>query len=258
MNVTDGELERTIGLLEEAIKAISDHVEKPDLCDVHGRKVYRHKIQDERLMSFLKCIRMVSALKASLVLLRSGFVIEIGALCRCIDDDFQDVVFLKVPLGQEGGLSVQQRRLINDFFKEEFDNGDPLRSSQKRDRVPRSKIHAGIARLPGNPINPSDAQNMYGTMHSTFSGYVHGAYGHIMEIYGGNGPTTLHYHTEGLLGTPRIAPWIDALTNYVYRCMLAIEVVAQRYEEHELFGNLENLRLAFEKCTGCCHTEVKK
>jgi hypothetical protein len=154
------------------------------------------------------------------------------------------------PLGEDGKPSEQQRRLIEEFFQEEFDDLDnPLCSTQIRKRVPRSKVHAGIARISGNPINPSDSQDMYNTLQKAFSGYVHGAYVHIMEIYGGK-RNDLRYHMHGLLGTPRIPEWTGALSNCVYRTLIVIEVVAKRCNDAEVQREICGVREEFERDTG--------
>jgi len=71
-----------------------------------------------------------------------------------------------------------------------------------------------------------------------------------MEMYGGVKANALHYHMHGLLGTPRIAEWTSALSNYVYRTMIAIEMVAKRCGDEEVEKELEGRRSEFERVTG--------
>ena len=165
MNITIETLESLVRVTETAVCSLDRHFEQPSLARVHGDQVFRHANRDALLMSYLKCVISVSSLNACLVLLRHGYVQEVGALCRCVEENCQDVFFLSSPMGVGGKPSEDQQRLIRDFFQEEFDSADPLLSTQKRDRVPRSKVLAGIARLPGQPMNPHDAQRLSRCLH---------------------------------------------------------------------------------------------
>ena len=62
--------------------------------------------------------------------------------------------------------------------------------------------------LKGADLNPSDAQSAMSTLHKAYSGYVHGAYPHIMELYGGN---PARFHMAGMRDTRglwRRSPWV--------------------------------------------------
>jgi hypothetical protein len=241
-------LKASVAQLEGLVQELGSSFEKPTLVDLGGHKVFRHRVKNDLLMSYLKCVRAVSSLNAALVLLKHGYVQEVGTLCRCIQDFYEEVLFLATSLGEKEP-SADQRRLVEEFYQEEFDQpADPLVSTQKRDRVPRPKIQAGIARIQGQPVNPSDAKTLHRTIQQVFSGYVHGAYVHTMEMYGGNPPK---YHTNGMLGTPRIHEWEGQLVSYVYRTINAVEFVAKRVGANTSIENLRKLREAFERETGC-------
>ena len=92
-------------------------------------------------------------------------------------------------------------------------------------------------------------QEIYRTVQQSFSGYVHGAYPHIMESYGGS-PSNLHYHMNGMLGTTRIPEWTETLLTYIYRTMIAVEVVAKRCDDAEALTAIRATRLALEQATG--------
>jgi hypothetical protein len=250
MEVTIQHLEEAVTNMEEVITKLDRNFEHPQFTEIHGVRYLRHNRKDELLMSYLKCVGSISLLNASLALLRQGFVKEIGILCRCIGDNNDDVTLMSAPLGNDGKPSMEQERLVKEFFQEEFDNADPLLSMQKRDRVPRKKIHSEITKLPNFSLNPSDGKNMFRCLHQTFSGYVHSAYVHIMEFYGGETETSACYHMHGLLGTPRIPIWTETLSNYVYRTMIAVEIVAKRCCDIDAQRHIEKYRSDFEKVTG--------
>ncbi|WP_462325857.1 hypothetical protein [Desulfoplanes sp.] len=181
--------------------------------------------------------------------MENGYIQEVGALCRCIDEFNQDIFFLGSPLG-ESGPSEQQKRLVQEFFQEEFDKIEsPFLSTQQRNRVPRQKVLAGIARVSGQPTNPSDSQEMQRTIHNVFSGYFHGAYVHIMESYGGSLGNT-KYHIQGLSNTVRIPEWTNTLLYYVYHTMIAVEIVAKRCDDKDSVNKIRSARFSLESTTG--------
>lgn len=243
-------IESAVAAAEEAVVKLERLFERPELVQIHDLCCFRHIRRHDLLMSYLKCVRSVSSLNACLVLLRHGYVQEIGVLCRCIDDNNQDVIFLATPLGANGKPSDSQERMVKEFYQEEFNHRDPLLSTQKRDRVSRQKVQAEISRMHGQPLSPHKVGRVQHCLSNAFSGYVHSAYVHIMEMYGGVKANALHYHMHGLLGTPRIAEWTKMLPNYVYRTMIAIEMVAKRCGDEEVEKELEGKRIEFERVSG--------
>lgn len=244
-------LKTSVCELEVAVQELGSSFDKPTMVFRGEGRVFRHDEKTDLLMSYLKSIRLVSSLNAVLLLLEQGYAQEVGVLFRCIQDFIEDILFLCIPLG-ENGLSNDQKRFVEEFFQEEFDAPDnPFASTQKRDRVPRSNIQAGIARIKGQPTNPSDAKELYRTIQQAFSGYVHGAYPHIMNMYGGLPP---RYHTHGMPGTPRTSEFEEQMTNYIYRSIAAAEIVAKRVGNTSSIDRLSRLRKSFETATEWVNT----
>lgn len=257
MPVTIDQIRKVVSRAQDVVESLNRHFQPPELVKVDGKPFFRHSNKNDLLLSQLKCIRAISSLHACILLLENGYVQEVGTLCRCIDDFNQEVLFLATPLG-DNGPSEQQRRLVNEFFQEEFDNtSDPFGSAQQRNRVPRSKVLAGISRIFGQPINPNDIQELHRTLQQGFSGYVHGAYVHIMEIFGGQ-HGNLHYHMQGLNGTPRIPEWTEALSNYVYRTMCAVEVVSKRCQDSAAVQAIQTARHVMEEAMGMTADAAEK
>lgn len=216
--------------------------------DVGLYRQFRHETLTESLACYLKGIKAISTLNACIVLLRHGYAQEVGALCRMVDDFCNEIFFLLLPQGSGGTFSDDQIRFLENFFQEEFDKpADPLRSTQNRETVPIKKIHATFGKLAAGELNPSDAQELLRTVQQAFSGYVHGAYPHIMEMYGGNPP---HFHLSGMLGTPRIDEWRGQLVGYVQRLIIASVFVARKLGVTDREAPLRALLEEFEKATG--------
>ena len=232
-------LEETISDLETCVQTLSGEFDPPTSNSREaGYVVFRHVKRHDLLASFLKSVRLVSLLNATLVLLRKGYVQEVYALCRFIDETSQDILFLSRPRGNHGKASRDQVRFINEFFQEEFDDSSKPPISSTRDRVPRGKISAAMSQ--GLDINPSDMQSANRTILQAFSGYVHGAYPHIMELYGGTPPK---YHTSGMIGTPRIRECESQLVQNVFRSLATVEAIAARANRPDIQEELIRLNI---------------
>lgn len=206
---------------------------------------FRHQRKHDCLLIYLKGIRTVSLLNASVVLLEAGYVHEVGILCRCIDEAIEDMIFFIRNLGENSNPTESQEKILKEFFQEQFaDPMSPLGSSIKRDRVPRRKVRATIAGLPENEVNPHDHVQLTKTVYDTFSGYVHGAYPHIMELYGGQ---PARFHMTGMANTPRTEEWQRQLIDYAYRGILGAWFTARRLGEDGVAAEVFSLRQEFER-----------
>lgn len=241
-------LNNTLSELESLYHQMHQQIEAPVFFDDGNYPRFRYRNISESLSCFLKGIKIISTLKASLVLLREGYAQEVGALCRMIDDFCNEIFFLLVP--QNGDkFSKDQIRFLEDFFQEELDEPrQPLKSAQKRVNVPVRKIHSTFGKLAGNELNPSDAKELLRTTHQAFSGYVHGAYPHIMEMYGGNPPS---FHMSGMLGTPRIQEWRKQILGYVYRTVMISVFVARKLGLPDMELKSKELLEKFEQEMSC-------
>jgi len=187
--------------------------------------IFRHTQQSDTLLCFLKGIKLVSTLNAVLLLAREGYGQECGALSRIANDCYMDILFLLKPRnGTEP--SRDQERFFEECFQEEFDDPSlPFGGNQKRDMVGRKSVFAAYGSLVEGQLNPSDAQTAMTTIHKALSGYIHGAYPHIMELYGGTPP---HFHMSGMPNTVRQAEAWKQLVDETYRAIMVTELVARK------------------------------
>jgi hypothetical protein len=206
---------------------------------------FRHELKDDKQFVFLKGVRYMSLLNASLTLFMSSFFHEMGILARCMDEALEDVMFFLRRTGENGELSKRQTEALAEFYQEEFENISVgmLRNNERR-RVPRKSVRAAIAALPENEVNPHDMAQIHGTIYDTFSGYVHGAYPHIMELYGGWPP---RYHTQGMRGSPRQVEGARQLVLYVHRGIMIGHCVAMKLERWDIADQILTLRSALEE-----------
>jgi len=245
-------LSETLRKLLSQFDSLSPNLPQPGFVQIAGNYYFRHSEQSDALFCYLKGVKLISTLNAALVLLRAGYTQEVGALCRMADDFFHEILFFMGPIG-EPGPTKDQNKMLKDFYKEEFENlNDTLGSPQNRDSVPRRKINAAFGKLAADELNPHDAQGTVETVHKVLSGYVHGAYPHIMELYGGFPP---RYHMAGMLGTPRISEWKQQLVTYVYRAIIVTELIAKLLGAKSNEQTIRQLLIEYETITECKPTE---
>jgi hypothetical protein len=114
---------------------------------------------------------------------------------------------------------------MDNFFQEEFDNpSSAILSTQKRESVPRKKIWAYIANSGLGELNPHDHRETSTTIIQVYSGYVHGASGHICEMVGGK---PMHYFLSGMAGTTRQSAFTYNYWDCAYRGLIAIVLTAK-------------------------------
>lgn len=230
-----------------AFRQIESKVSPPEFVMIGNHKQFRYKESTLEAAIVQKSARLISGLNASLVLLKAGYVQELGALFRMLDEFSEDILFLCQGVGS-GEITELHQMYLDAFYQEEFDEPhNPLKSSQKRPMVSRRKIQAAISRIPEQELNPSDAQAIYRTLNKTYSGYVHAASPHVMEMYGGNPP---RFHVSGMLGTPRMAEFVKNTWDYSYRTLNTIMIVALTFKQEELVKQLYGFRNYIEEKSG--------
>lgn len=221
----DADFDKMLELMELSFRDFEAAMpNKPKLVRRSYGVVYRFEEQDIYQALIQKLARVQSAVRAARLLLTHGYVQEQAMLHRVIDETNEDILFLIYAVTNDKITPLHERCLAS-FWEEEVDeSGDPLKSIQKREMVPRKKIRAYIANIEGAALNPSRGIELSRTISKAYSGFIHGASPHIMNSYGGNPP---HFHTQGMLGTPRIDEHKNDLWNYVYRSFLSHIMMAK-------------------------------
>ena len=169
---------------------------------------YGWRFEERRMAQaiILKLVRVQSTLWAAKLLLDNGFVQEQSILGRTIDETNEDILFLCCAAFY--GPTKLHVDYLEAFWQEEFSKpGDIVDSQQGRPMVSRKKIQKYIANTK-KPITYKTIRFLY----KVYSGYVHGAAPHIMDMYCGN---PLRFHTKGVLSTSRIEDCAHNLNCYI-------------------------------------------
>lgn len=194
-----------------------------------------------------KLARLISGLRAATLLLEHGYTQEQGVLQRTLDELGEDILFLAAALTNDKRTEMHDQYLAA-FYKEEFDpaTGKPL-TRKKRNFPPRDKIVAYITRVfGGSTVNPSIAIDNARFMSKTYSGFVHAASPHIMDMFGGQPP---HFHLSGMGGTPRVQQGRDDLWNYFYRGVTSAIAVGNAMGDAQAVAHLKRYKKHFEDCS---------
>ena len=161
--------EKIADVIENAFRQIEALVPPPVFISRGSYHVFRYEDKSVEAAVVQKCARLISGLKASLVLLRSGYVQELGAMFRMLDEFNEDILFLCQAI-RTGELTELHKKYLDAFYQEEFDNPDSaFLSTQRRSTISRQKIHAAISQIPEQKLNPSDNQELHRTLSQTLS-----------------------------------------------------------------------------------------
>ncbi|MDD5761179.1 MAG: hypothetical protein PHP88_01540 [bacterium] len=232
-------MERTLTILE-------GRVPPPQRVPYKDSFVYRYVEKTLYQAIVQKLVRIVSGLHAARLLMEHGFVQEQGALQRMLDEIEEDIQFLAFAVIFDRFTPLHQEYL-DAFYEEEFDAETALESTQKRQLIPRRRIRAYLASTDGAPLDPGRATEVSRTIHKTYSGYVHAASPHIMEMYGGSPP---HFHTSGMAGTTLQQGHREDIWNYFYRGILSFVFSAKVFGDEELCQQLNEFAREFAKQSG--------
>jgi hypothetical protein len=232
--------------MEQCLGILSGRVRPPQAVARGDAYVFRYQEREAHQALVQKLARLVSGLHAARLLLARGFVQEMAAIQRTLDEFNEDIGFLawSAILGVTTDL---HRRYLEAFFQEEFD--DPtsaIKSSQNREMIPRKKIRAYLAQR-GAGFDPSTNTEIMRTIDKLYSGYVHGASPQIMEMYCETPP---HFQVRGLLGSPLLEVHRDDLWNPFYRSISSFGLSAKAFGDDEMHANILEYMKSFARANG--------
>jgi hypothetical protein len=238
--------DQALAHMERTVHGLARRVPPPQKVPYKDGFVFRHVEKTLHQALVQKLARMVSTLHAARLLMEHGFVQEQASLQRMLDEIQEDVRFLGLGL-IFGRSSDLHQKYLDAFFEEEFDADTATESTQRRPLIPRQRIRAWIANSEAAARDPSTGIELSRTISRAYSGYVHAASPHIMDMYGGNPP---HFHVRGVAGTPRQFEHRADLWNLFYRGILAFGTTVKAFGDDELFENIRQFADSFAKESG--------
>jgi hypothetical protein len=239
--------EQLLHVLAITLDRIASKVPRPQKVPFTGSFVYRYEERTAQQAIVQKLARIITGLRAALLLLRNGLLQEQAVMQRVLDELREDAVFLAHGILQ-GELEGDHKKFLDSFYEEEFDNPESaFDSTQKRTMLSRDKIQAYLARIKGSVGNPSDNQEVARSLTKAFSGFVHAASPQTMEMYGGDPP---HFHVYGMIGTERMQPAEKEIWYYFDRGITTFILAAGAFFDREVVDYLISQKREFAKATG--------
>lgn len=234
--------EQVLTYMEGIVDDLARRVPSPQFVEKFG--AFRHVEKSIYQAIVQKLARMVSTLHAARLLCSHGFVQEQAALQRILGEIQEDVQFLAFGIIHDDVQSPLHRSYLDAFFEEEFDADTAIESTQKRPMIRRQKIQAYLARVKEAPMDPHRGGELFRTMSKIYSGFVHAASPHIMDMYVGNPP---RFHMRGMKEAETYEASREDIRNYFYRGISAFGFAAKAFGDDKLFDGIDDLMKQFDR-----------
>ena len=225
----------TIHHLDQAFRKLEGMVPPPQKVHCVNGVVFRYHEKTIHQAIIQKLARVVTGLHAARLLYEHGFVQEQGVIQRTLDELHEDILFLSFGV-LNGEQTALHQEYLEEFYKEENNR-----------MVPRGKIREYVAAIISAGGDQSSAVAVYRSLYGKYSGFVHGASTHIMDLYQGQ-PARFQIH--GVSGTPLHKDHAYDLHNPFFRAIIAFAVAAKAFGDDELCQKLHLYHLEFDQLSG--------
>ncbi len=215
--------EKAMEALEAALFQLGRSVPRPRKTKTPTGLAYRFEEKSPQQALILKSARMISALKAAKLLLDNGLLLDAGAMMRILDEVGADLMFIAGPTIFGHPPEPRHEQYMREFFQEEFDTDSPLTSAQNRNRVGRRHIRAYVARAYSHgQVDVSQAIAVAETIEALFSGFVHGAGVHTMDLFDG-----LDFSVQLQPDDQPLADMAGQYSHYIHRATMCLANAAK-------------------------------
>lgn len=236
----------TLQNMAKTLRTLQGRVKSPEVVSLRGGQAYRYVDQTIHQAIVMKLARLSTALNAARVLLGAGLLQDQGAAQRVIDEVNEDVAYLCVGVIRDEWPTWHDR-FFTEFWQEEFDAATAIQSTQRRDRVVREKVRAFVAKFEESGFDQSTKADVTATLAKAYSGYVHGAGSHIMEMYFGDPP---QFHVGASYASPLWADHVEDLNNYFLRGICSFGLAAAAFGDGDMKNTIVEFRTHFETAAG--------
>ncbi|MBR1232480.1 hypothetical protein [Bradyrhizobium sp. AUGA SZCCT0182] len=216
--------------LENAFRQIETKVPQP----VRGRDGrFRYAEQSIRQAIVQKLARLISGLHSVEALLERGLFQEQGIMQRGLDEIEEDIWFLALAV-INSDITDRHMEYLRYFYAEEFsDQNDVVGSRLSRGMVKRDKIRAYVHGSSLSGAELERAKDVGRTISKAYSGYVHAASPHIMDMYFPEG-----FDVSGTWKHHRYPSHKRDARNVYYRAITAMAVSAKAFDDETLFASM--------------------
>jgi hypothetical protein len=220
-------------VLESAFRQIETKVPQP-VQGHDGRFRYLEQTIHQAIVQ--KLVRIISGLHSVEVLLERGLFQEQGIMQRAVDEIEQDIWFLSLAV-INNDITHLHTEYLQYFYSEEFTDPDNVVGSRlSRGMVKRDKIRSYVHRSSLSGPELGRANEVGKTITKAYSGYIHAASPHIMDMFFPN-----RFDVSGALKQYRYASHHRDAQNVYYRAITAMAVAAKAFGDELLFTSLHSL-----------------
>jgi hypothetical protein len=240
----------TLEVLERAFRLLEARVPPPIRKPWKDSFVFRYAERTIQQAIVQKLARTISGLYAVETLLAQGLFQEQGMIQRALDEMDDDIDFLSLGVIR-GEVTELHKQYLDYFYAEEFeDPSDIMASHKSRGMVRREKIRAYVNRQGDG--DSSRANLVDKVLTKAYSGFVHAASPHIMDMCGGVPP---RFDVSGEFKSLRGGAQANDALNYFLRALFAMALAAKAFGEEELFLELRAKSTAFEGSMQACKAD---
>lgn len=216
--------------LDKAFRKLEGMVPPPQKVQRGDGFVFRYTEKTIQQAIVQKLARVVHGLHAARLLCENGLVQEQAAIQRMLDESDEDILFLAYAIIKNEQTPLH-REYLEEFYKEE-----------NNVMVKRWKIRDYVSRIDGAG-DPSTGTALSRTIYGAYSGFVHGASPHIMELVAGNPP---RFQIHGMGGTAVHDDHRYDLYNPFFRAIVAFGVAAKAFGDGDLCQNMHAYQLEID------------
>lgn len=222
-------LEMRLDPLERLIRLFAASLERPTLMQEGDAKGFRYSTPGLRHFCLLKAIKALSAMNAALTLARAGFIQEVVVLIRTIVEATRHIEFV-LDLDD----SARHKETVTKYIEEYFADADRGAGGEmRRQPIQQGKVHEQLGKTLDEIAEGKGRQNrvsatlLYKRTYHQYSGYVHGGYPEIMDLYGGR-PGQFHVH--GMGGTPKDGEVLEQLASFTDALSTTFVIIIQQLD----------------------------
>ena len=232
-----------LSALEVAFRQLETRVLPPIKKPWSTGFVFRYREQTIQQAIVQKLARMVSGLHAVETLLERGLFQEQGMVQRGLDEINEDIWFLSLGI-LRNDLTPLHTEFLNYFYAEEFiDPSDIVGSHKSRGMVRREKIRAYIEQDVGPPHEAARAKAIGKVLTKAYSGFIHAASPHIMDMYGGLPP---RFDVDGAYKPFRYAEFKRDALNYFLRATQTMALAGLAFGDENIYSSMRPLESEVE------------
>lgn len=232
--------------MEEVFRAWEAAIPPPKMMTISGVSGFRYVEQLREQAIMLKLARVLSGIRAACALCRLGFVQEVGVLQRTLDDVNEDLTFLVAAMFTSSTDPIVER-FLSEFFREEVEVDEQGVKAIRKKNLQRNEIREFIQDALGQGMDREAVISTFKTISAVYSGYIHAAATHIMDLCRGDPPKfDLRGTSDPLLASAHAQDF----GNVVYRAICSFQGAAKVFGDAKRLEGLNRLSKIFSETKG--------